>query len=86
MHSRSHAKCANLIATPTRFRTPLGHLQADYPFGTLDIDIVGGQGSISLGPSRNSILTMIDGLTGLTEAIPIADQSAPTCARAVYAD
>ena len=29
---------------------------------------------------------MIDGLTGWAEAIPIADQSAATCARAVYAE
>ena len=29
---------------------------------------------------------MIDGLTGKAEAIPIADQSATTCARAVYAE
>ena len=29
---------------------------------------------------------MIDGLTGWAEAVPIADQSAATCARAVYAE
>ena len=52
----------------------------------LYIDIVGGQGSLSLGPSPKSILIMIDGLTGWAEAIPIADQSAATCARAVYAE
>ena len=67
-------------------RAPLGHLPADQPFGTLYIDIVGGQGSLSLGPSPNSILTMIDGLTGWAEAVPIADQSAATVARAVYAE
>ena len=67
-------------------RAPLGHLPADQPFGTLYIDIVGAQGSLSLGPSFNFILTMIDGLTGWAEAIPIADQSAATCARAVYAE
>ena len=67
-------------------RAPLGHLPDDQPFGTLYIDIVGGQGSLSLGPSPKSILTMIDGLTGWAEAIPIADQSAATCARAVYAE
>ena len=67
-------------------RAPLGHLPADQPFGTLYIDIVGGQGSLSLKPFPKSILTMIDGLTGYTKAIPIADQSAGTCARAVYAE
>ena len=67
-------------------RAPLGHLPADHPFGTLYIDIVGGQGSLSLGPSPKSILTMIDGLTGWAKAVPIADQSAATCARAVYAE
>ena len=65
---------------------PLGHLPADQPFGSLYIDIVGSQGSLSLGPSPKSILTMIDGLTGWAEAVPIADQSAATIARAVYAD
>ena len=29
---------------------------------------------------------MIDGLTGWAEAVPIADHSAATCARAVYAE
>ena len=67
-------------------RALLGHLPADQPFGTLYIDIVGGQGSLSLGPSPKSILTMIDGLTGWAEAVPIADQSAATCAHAVYAE
>ena len=64
----------------------LGHLPADQPFGTLYIDIEGGQSSLSLGPSPKSILTMIDRLTGWPEAIFIADQSAATCARAVYAE
>ena len=67
-------------------RAPLGHLPADQPFGTLYIDIVGGQGSLSLEPSPKSILTMIDGLTGWAKTIPIADQNAATCARAVYAE
>ena len=67
-------------------REPLGHLPADQPFGTLYIDSVNGQCSLSLGPFPKSILTMIDCLTGLAEAIPIADQSAATCARAVYAE
>ena len=67
-------------------RAPLGHLPADHLVGTLYIDIVGGKVFFSLGPSRESISTMIDGLTGCTEAIPIADQSAVTCARAVYAE
>ena len=69
-----------------RPRAPLGHLPADQPFGTLYIDIVGGQGSLSLGPSPKSILTMIIGLTGWAEAVPIADQTAATVARAVYAE
>ena len=64
-------------------RAPLGHLSADQPFATLYIDIVGGQGSLSLGPSPKSILTMIDRLTGCAEAVPIADQSAATVARTV---
>ena len=29
---------------------------------------------------------MIDGITGWADAVPIADQSAATCARAVYAE
>ena len=45
-------------------RAPLGHLPADQPVGMLYIDIVGGQGSLSLGQFLKSILTMIDGLTG----------------------
>ena len=65
---------------------PLGHLPADQPFASLYIDIVGGQGSLSLGNSPKSLLTMIDGLTGWAEAVPIADQSAATVARAVYAE
>ena len=64
-------------------RTPLGHLPADQPFTALYIDIVGGQGSLSLGAFPKSILTMIDGLTGCAEAVLIADQSAPTVTRAV---
>ena len=67
-------------------RAPLGHLPADKTFGTLYIDIVGGQGFLSLGASPKSILTMINGLTGWAEAIHIADQSAVTCARAVYSE
>ena len=45
-------------------RAQLGHLPADKPFAALNIDIVGGQGSLSLGASPTSILTMIDCLTG----------------------
>ena len=52
---------------------PLCHMQADQPVGTLYIDIVGGQGSHTLRPSPKSILTMIVGLTGWAEAVPIAD-------------
>ena len=65
-------------------RAPLGHYPADQPFASLYIDIVGNQGSLSLGPSPKSILTMIDGLTGWAAAVPIVDQSAATVARAVY--
>ena len=65
-------------------REPLGHLPADQLFGSLYINFVGGQGSLSLGPSPKSIFTMINGLTGRAEAVPIADQSAATVARAVY--
>ena len=54
-------------------RTPLGHLPADQLFGSLYIDIVNNQGSLSLGPSLKSILTIIDGVTGWAEAVPIAD-------------
>lgn len=39
---------------------------------------------MSLGPSPKSILTMIDGLTGWAEAVPIVDQSASTVASAMY--
>ena len=45
-------------------RAPLGHLPVDQPFGTLNIDIIGGQGSLSLGSSLKSILIIINGLTG----------------------
>ena len=65
---------------------PLGHLPADQPFAAMYIDIVGGQNSLSLGASPKSILTMIDGLTGWAEAVPIADQTAVTVARAVYSE
>ena len=64
----------------------MGHLPANQPFAAFYIDIVRGQGSLSLGASSKSILTIIDGLTGWAEAVPIADQSAPTVARAVYTE
>ena len=67
-------------------RLHLGHLPADQPFAVLYIDIAGGQNSLSLGASPKSILTMIDGLTGWAEAIPIPDQSAATVARVVHAE
>ena len=73
----------NFIPLP---RVPLAHLSADQPVGTHHFDIVGGQGSLSLGPSPKSILTMIDSLTSWAKAIPIAHQSAATCARAVDAE
>ena len=52
-------RCSNPIP-----RTSFGQLPADNPFAVLYIDIVGGQGSHSLGASPKSILSMIDGLTG----------------------
>ena len=67
-------------------RTSLGQLPADNPFAVLYIDIVGGQGSLSLGFSFKSILSMIDGLTGWAEAVPMEDQRAVTVAHAVYAE
>ena len=73
------------VANPSP-RAPLGHLPADQPFAAHYIDIVGGQDSLSLGASPKSILTIIDGLTGWAEAVPISDQSAPTVARAVYTE
>ena len=65
---------------------PLGHLPADQPFAALYVDIVGGQGSLLHGASPKSILTIIDSLTDRAEAVPIADQSAHTVARAVYTE
>ena len=77
--------CPRSSANPSP-RTPLGHSPADQPFAAFYIDIVGGQGSLSLGESLKSNLTMIDGLTGWAEAVQIADQSAPTVARALYTE
>ena len=54
-------------------------------FAVLYIEIVGGQGSVLLGASSKSILTMIDGLTGWAEAVPVEDQRAVIVAHAVYA-
>ena len=67
-------------------RAPLGQLPAETPFSALYLDIVGGQGSVSLNASAKSILTIIDGRTGWAEAIPIADQRTVTVARAVYGE
>ena len=64
-------------------RALLGHLPTNKPFAALDIHIVGGQGSLSLGASLKSILTIIHGLTCLADAVPILAQSAATVARAV---
>ena len=71
------------VANPSP-SAPLGHLPSDLPFPTLYFDIVGGQNSLSLGASFKSILTMIDGLTGWAEAVPIFDQSATTVSPTVY--
>ena len=60
------------VANPSP-RAPLRHLPAEQPFTALYIYFVGGQGSLSLNASPKSILTMIDGLTGLAEAVPIAE-------------
>ena len=73
------------VANPSP-RAPLGQLPAYQPFASIYIDIVGGQGSLSLNASPKSILTIIDGLTGWAEAVPIADESVPTVARAVYTE
>ena len=67
------------VANPAP-RAPLGHLPADQPFTTLYIDIVGGQGSLSLGNSPKSLLTMIDGLRGRTDCRPVR---CDRCARRV---
>ena len=67
-------------------RAALGRLPADQPFSSLYVDIVGGQGSLSLGAGPKSILTMIDGLTGCAEAIPIDDQRAETVARVGFSE
>ena len=67
-------------------RTSLGQLPTDNPFAFLYIVIVGGQGSLSLDASPKSILSMIDGLTGWAEAVPIEDQCAVTVAHAVDAE
>ena len=67
-------------------RAPLGRLPADQPFASLDVDIVDGQGSLSLGAGPKSILTMIDGLTGWAEVILIDDQRSETVARVVFSE
>ena len=73
------------VANPS-LRAPFKYLLGEQSFAALYIDIVGNQGSLSLGASPKSILTMIDGLTNWAEAVPIADQSAPTVAQAVYTE
>ena len=67
-------------------RTLLGQLSANNLFAVLYIDIVGGQGSLSLNASPKSILSMIDGLTGWAEAVSIDDQRAVTVEHFVYAE
>ena len=61
-------------------------MPADRLFAARYIDIVDGQGSLSLGASPKSILTMIVGLTGWAEAKPILDQSAATVARVIHSE
>ena len=65
-------------------RTALGLLPADRPVASLYLDIVGGQGSRLLGAVPKSIITMLDGLTGWADAIPIDNQRAETVARVVF--
>ena len=62
----------------------LGHLPADQPCASLYIVIIGVQRSLSLGANPTSIVTMIGGLIGLAEAVPVDDQRAKTVARVVY--
>ena len=86
--SASSLKIAScVIANVTAILHParhLGRLPGDQPFATLYLDIVGGQGSLSLGATSSSILSMIDGFTGWAEAVPISDQRAKTVADAVF--
>jgi transposase InsO family protein len=60
---------------------PLGEVrQPTYPFEITSLDICG---PYPLTPRKNKyLLTFIDHLTKYTEAVPIADMSAETCARA----
>ena len=60
-------------------RTSLGQQPADNPFAVLYIDIVGGKGFLSLSASPKSILSIINGLTGWAEAVPIEDQRRRSC-------
>ena len=67
-------------------REPLSHLLADQPFALLYIDIISGQGSLSLGPSPKSIFNMINMLKGWAKSVTIVDKSTATVARAVSND
>ena len=67
-------------------RAALNRLPADKPFALLYVDIVGVQGSLSLGAGPKSILTMIDRLTTWAKAISIDDQRAETVARVVFSE
>ena len=67
-------------------RASLGHFPADRFFAAFYIELLGGQGSLSLGASLKFILTMIDGLTICAEATPISDQSAATVTRVIHSE
>ena len=68
-----------ITAPPSDACRPTNHLRRN-------VAIVNGQGSLSLGAGPKSILTMIDGLTGWAEAIPIDEQRAETVARVVFSE
>ena len=67
-------------------RADFGRMPADQPFASLYFDIVGGQGSRSLGAGPKSVLTMIDKLKGCAEVILIDDHRAETVASVVVSE